>query len=239
MFRVKSKGDLHAQNPVQALDWLYDMYQSRTVWMNRALIGMLVLAALLALSLIALVILTPLKEKVPYVYTVDKATGEITKLGALEPTKLTENWAMSRYFLMHYVINRESYDNDNLTYPYQMAYAMTSPALRNAYLSAMDSGNPNSPSQQYGARQFVTVHVIAISKLSEDTASVRFQKILHDRTAGTTQTAEREAIVKWQYQANVEEQKLRDRNPLGFYITYYQSSPVSLETPTPHLTPSL
>jgi type IV secretion system protein VirB8 len=236
MFRKKSKGRSHAKNSsieqYQASDWLYDMYHSSTVWLNRALVGLCVLALLLAISIVTNFLLFPLKRQVPYLYAFNQATGEVTKLGELSPSQLPSNWQMSRFFLMHYVMDRESYDADNLDYPYQIAYAMTEPVLRDEYDRQVDSKNPASPYSLYGKNKYVTIHVLAVSQLSADTASVRFQKILHDRQAGTTQIAEREAIIKWHYQRKADSQKMLDRNPLSFYVTYYQSSPVSLDNPT-------
>lgn len=234
---IKKRPHFSSKSPVQDAEWLYDMYHSRTVWMNRALLSTVILAVLLALSLLTNVLLFPLKRQVPYLYAFDKATGEVTKLGALEPTQLSENWQMSRYFLQHYVMNRESYDSDNIEYPYQIAYAMTAPELRRDYDADVDSNNPASPYAIYGKSKYITVNVLAVSRLNDNTASIRFQKILHDRAAGTTQIAEREAIIKWHYQRIAQPQKLLDRNPLGFLVSYYVSSPVSLENPITSTTP--
>ncbi|TLY48699.1 MAG: hypothetical protein E6K54_01525 [Gammaproteobacteria bacterium] len=115
-----------------AADWRYDVYHSQAVWLRYSLIGNLGLLFSLLLALIMLVCLIPLKEKIPYLYAFNNATGEITKLGELEPTHLTANWQMTRYFLIHYVINRESYDSDNLEVPYQLAWAQSDVMIRNS-----------------------------------------------------------------------------------------------------------
>src|SRR5262245_13603289 len=93
--------------------WAYDLYQSQTLWLRRSLFALIVLMLLFTLSLIANLCLFPLKEKVPYLYAIDHATGEVTKVGQLEKTTLAANWALTRYFLIRYVINYESYDVKN------------------------------------------------------------------------------------------------------------------------------
>ena len=102
----------------ESANWAYDRYQSHSLWLRRSLLGLAVTTSLLAVSLASHLILMPLKEKVPYLYAFDHATGEITKIGSLEKTTLSENWELSRYLLIHYVMNYESYDIDNINLPY-------------------------------------------------------------------------------------------------------------------------
>src|SRR3990167_5643522 len=95
-------------------DWAYEIYQSQSLWLRRALVALTMMTILLGLSLLSHLFLLPLKEKVPYLYAFDHATGEITKIGTLEPTTLAGNWELSRYLLVHYVMNYEAYDSDNI-----------------------------------------------------------------------------------------------------------------------------
>ena len=97
---------------------------------------------LLTLSLLSTFHLFPLKEKVPYLYAFDHATGEITKIGTLEPTTLSANWELSRYLLIHYVINYESYDYDNIDVPYQMVWAQSADNVKKQYEEQVKSSNP-------------------------------------------------------------------------------------------------
>lgn len=212
-----------------ASDWAYDMYQSQTVWLRRSLFGMLLLTFLLALSLILNVCLFPLKEKVPYLYAFDHATGEITKIGTLEPTNLSSNWELSRYLLIHYVMNYESYDADNIELPYQMVWAQSADNVRQHYEALVKSDNPVSPYKLYSKDKYITVRVISINKLNDNTVDIKFEKTLHDRTSATEQVTQKEAIVKWEYTAAQTTQKILDRDPLGFKVTYYQVSQVNLE----------
>jgi type IV secretory pathway component VirB8 len=213
----------------EATNWAYDRYQSQGMWLRRSLLGLAMTASLLTLSLASNLMLIPLKEKVPYLYAFDHATGEITKIGSLEKTTLSENWELSRYLLIHYVMNYESYDVDNINLPYQLVWAQSDDHVRSQYEALMKSDNKVSPFQRYGKDKYVTVKVISINRLNDNTVDVKLEKILHDRTSHSEQAMQKEAIIRWEYQTAETSQKMLDRDPLGFKVTYYQVSQVNLE----------
>ena len=205
------------------------MYQSQTVWLRRALVALGIVIILLGVSIAANLILIPLKEKVPYLYAFDHATGEVTKIGELEKTNLSSNWALARYFLIHYVMNYESYNSDNIDLPYQQVFAQSADDVKKQFDNLVSSTNPNSPYRLYGKDKFITVKVISINRLNENTVDIKFQKKLHDRASNTDQVIYKEAILKWEF-SNVETtQKMLDRDPLGFKVTYYQVSQVNVD----------
>lgn len=213
-----------------ASDWRYDRYYSKTIWLRYSLIINTALLIALLLTLVMIACLIPLKQKVPYLYAFNQATGEVTKLGELEPTKLSANWQMTRYFIIHYVMNRESYDSDNLEIPYQLAWAQSNAIIRKQYDAEVSSNLANSPYQKYGKDKAITVRVLSVSRLNDNTAAIRFEKQLRDKTANTQQIVQQEAILKWQYQSMKTTQTQLDRNPLGFTVIYYQVTPVNLNS---------
>lgn len=210
-------------------EWAYEMYQSQRVWLSRALILNISLLLLLAVSLLTIFILLPLKEKVPYLYAFDHASGEITKIGELEASKLENNWELSRYLIIRYVINRESFDIDNVDLPYQLVWAQSADLIKQQYESTVKSDNKNSPFQILGKDKFITVKVISVSRLNDSTVDVKFDKIIHDRATLSEQVGHREAILKWTFDKAETSQKMLDRDPLGFKVTYYQSTQVNLD----------
>lgn len=210
-------------------NWAYDSYQSHSLWLRRALLALLVMASFLGLSIATNLSLLPLKEKVPYLYAFDKATGEISKLGILEPSSLSSNWELTRYLLIHYVINAESYDYDNVEQPYQMVWAQSSDNVRKQYEAQVKSDNSTSPYRIYGKERFITTRVLSVNQLNDNTVDVKFEKILHDRSSTSEQISHKEAIIKWQYTQAETSQKMLDRDPLGFKVSYYQVSQVNLD----------
>lgn len=212
-----------------AKDWAYDRYQMQGLWLRRCLFGLMMLFVLLGVSLIANLSLIPLKEKVPYLYAFDQVTGEVSKIGELEPTKLSGNWELTRYLLMRYVMNREGYDIDNLDVPYQMVWAQSAEHVRTQYETAVQSSNKQSPYQLYGKDKYIRVRVMSVNKLNDNTVDVKFTKTLHDRASGSEQVIQKEAIIKWEYTQAETTQKMLDRDPLGFKVTYYQATQVNIE----------
>ena len=211
-----------------ATDWAYDLYHSQTVWLRRTLVALIFLGILLFMSLCAMLLLFPLKEKVPYLYAFNQATGEIAKVGTLEPTTLSANWELSRYLLIHYVINRESYDYDNIETAYQMAWAQSIENVRKQYEEQVKSSSVHSPYHLYGKDKYITVRVLSVNQLNDKTVDVKFEKTLHDRALGSQQITQKEAIIKWEFAQSETTEKMLERDPLGFKVTYYQVSQVNL-----------
>jgi len=216
-------------NHQEARNWSYDRYYSQSIWLRRCLLSLVVVTAFLAMSLTGNLLLLPFKEKVPYLYAFDHATGEITKIGTLEPTTLSANWELSRYLIIHYVMNYENYDLDNLNVPYQLVWAQSADHVRSQYEVWMKSDNKQSPYQRFGKDSYVTVRVISVNRLNDNTVDVKFEKTLHDRASHSEQVIQKEAIIRWEYQTAETSQKMLERDPLGFKVTYYQVSQVNVD----------
>jgi type IV secretory pathway component VirB8 len=210
-------------------DWTYNIYQSQGVWLRRALCGLIVMGLLLGLSLIANIMLLPLKEKVPYLYAFDHASGEITKIGELDRTRLSANWMLTRYLLTQYVIHHESYHSDNIDLPYQLVWAQSSDEVKKEFEEQVKSSNPHSPYKLYGKDQYIIVHVKSINLLNDNTVDIKFEKKLHDKITNTEKIIAKEAIIKWTYVDADTTQKMLERDPLGFKVTYYEVTQVNID----------
>lgn len=213
----------------EAQDWAYDRYHVQGLWLRRSLFGLIITTVLLGMSLIANLTLIPLKEKVPYLYAFDQVSGEVSKIGKLEPTTLSGNWELTRYLLMHYAMNREGYDIDNLNIPYQMVWAQSAEHVRVQYEETVQSNNKQSPYQLYGKDKYITVRVLSVNQLNDNTVDMKFAKTLHDRASGSEKIIQKEAIIKWEYTQAETTQKMLDRDPLGFKVTYYQATQVNID----------
>jgi type IV secretion system protein VirB8 len=209
-------------------DWSYSLYHSHTLWLRRLLVLIVGLILLLIGSVATNVLLVPLKDNVPYLYAFDQATGEITKIGSLEKTTFSDNWELARYFLIHYVVNYESYNSDNMDLPYQLVWAQSSEEMRKRFETQMNSSNADSPYKRFGKDKFITVKVTSVNRLNDNTVDIKFQKTLHDKTTNTEQVNYKEAIVKWQFTQAETTQKMLDRDPLGFKVNYYQTTQVTV-----------
>ena len=73
-----------------------------------------VAAAIALLLALALVMLLPLKSVEPYTLLVDRQTGHVEALEPLSEQMVSADAALTRSFLVQYVIARESFDVDSL-----------------------------------------------------------------------------------------------------------------------------
>jgi type IV secretion system protein VirB8 len=104
---------------------------------------------------------------------------------------------------------------------------MSDDNIRKQYDAEVGSTIKTSPYQMYGKNKSVIVNVLSVSRLNENTASIRFDKVLHDHESGMQQVSHNVAIIKWKYVKEPATQKALDRNPLGFKVFYYQLTQVN------------
>lgn len=88
---------------------------------------------LAVLEAIALILLIPLKREVPYTLLVDRQTGFVEALKPLEHRSLTPDDALTRSFLVQYVIARESFDTATLQDNYRKVGLWSAGEARNDF----------------------------------------------------------------------------------------------------------
>ena len=175
------------------------------------------------LSILALILVLPLKEFAPYVVTVDKNTGWLEVTRGLDAGNLTQNEALTTANIVRCVVARESFDASD--YPQlfrEVGLCMTDRALT-AYRRDQDQSNPNSPAVLYGYDGLIRVEIGSVNLLTETTAIVSFRTILEFRN--------REVVNHWRaamtFSYTNKNFTMSDRfiNPLGFQISSYRRDP--------------
>ena len=78
------------------------------------------------LSVIAIGLLMPLKENVPYVIRVNETTGAIDLVTSVRGKDIEFDEAQDKYWVNQYVINRESYDWHTLANRYVITQELSS-----------------------------------------------------------------------------------------------------------------
>jgi type IV secretion system protein VirB8 len=191
-------------------------------------------AALIALvEAFALFLLIPLKREVPYTLLVDRQTGYVEALEPLEPGRVTADSALTRSFLVQYVIARESFDADTLQENYRKVGLMSGGEARERYLAQMQSGTPGNPFSVLSRRATVDVRVRSVSSLSADTAMVRFDTIQTDPGGQPQLSQNWAAVIRYRY--SDAEMGAADRlvNPMGFQVVRYRKDPETLPEAEP------
>jgi type IV secretory pathway component VirB8 len=161
---------------------------------------------------------------------VNRQTGEVTALKELEGHQYSANWVMIRYFLHQYVMNRHLYSNEDIKRTFNVALAMSAKSIASEYEEQIMDTNSESPLNTLNTSFYRDVEILGISQLNYNTALVRFKTITVNKSAkNDKKTKDLQAVIKWQFVDAPASLKDRDDNPLGFFVTYYQESPVYAE----------
>jgi type IV secretion system protein VirB8 len=194
------------------------------------------IAAIIALvEAFALVALIPLKRDVPYTLLVDRETGYVQALKPFEGEMVAADTALTRSFLVQYVIARESFDIDSLAEDYRKVGLWSADEARERYIALMRPSNPLSPQASLPRRSTIDVQIRSVSALSANTAMVRFSTVRTDPGARPHVAQHWAAVITYRF-TNAE-MSAADRltNPLGFQVTRYRRDPETLPEAAPQV----
>lgn len=201
-----------------------DLERSRRVaWIVAALAG--VIALLLA---IALVVLLPLKTVEPYTLLVDRQTGHVEALAPLERQTITPDDALTRSFLVQYVIARESFDASSVQRDYGRVALWSTGDARERYLAQMQATNPASPLAYMPRGGSIAVEVRSVSSLAADSALIRFTTVRTDPGAQPQPPQYWAAVLNYRYSGAEMSEADRLINPLGFQVIRYRRNAETL-----------
>jgi len=195
-----------------------DLERSRRIaWIVAA-----VAAAIALLLAIALVILLPLKTVEPYTLLVDRQTGHVEALAPLERQTVTPDAALTRSFLVQYVIARESFDADSVQRNYRKVSLWSAGDARQRYQAQMASSNPASPLAYMPRNGTIAVEVRSVSSLSANSSLVRFTTVRTDPGAQPQPPQYWAAVISYEFSGAEMTEEDRLINPLGFQVTRYR-----------------
>lgn len=222
----KMRGDYYQQ----AGDWYQDQYASMAISRHRYRLFAASAGVLLALSLIAIATMMPLKQYIYRIIEVNHQTGEVTALKELEGNRYAANWVMVRYFLNQYVMNRHLYSKEDIKRTFNLALSLSAKPIADDYAQQILDTNPQSPLNVLKDDYYRNVEVLGINQLNENTALVRFRTLTISKSDKSDKKInELQAVIKWEFSNITASLQDRDDNPLGFFVTYYQESPVYAE----------
>lgn len=178
--------------------------------------------AIALLLAITLVLMLPLKTVEPYTLLVDRQTGHVEALEPLSEQMVSADAALTRSFLVQYVIARESFDVDSLDEDYRKVGLWTVGAERQRYLAEMSSANPSSKTQTLPRNAVIRTEVKSVSSLSDTSSLVRFQTTRSDTSGRAFAPQHWAAVISYQYSGAEMSADDRLLNPLGFQVTRYR-----------------
>lgn len=180
-----------------------------------------IFAAITLLSLVALVMLVPLKSFEPYIVTVDKTTGFIeVKSGLTRPANLTEQEAVTQANIVRFIRAREGYDPYAIEEIFGIAALLSTGEAARELQELYSAANPQNPARLYGRLKKLLVDIKSVTFPNASTSIVRFS---------TTEKSDTDSIVRhyisvvrFRYTDTPATNEWRFENPLGFQVYDYR-----------------
>jgi len=178
---------------------------------------------------VALVLLMPLKQVIPYLVRVDGSTG-IVDVVPVFAGRATPEEAVTRYFLTHYVSVCERFNFSTAESDYEECGAFHSAQRNQAWYALWTSTNPNSPLNLHKDGSSVRVQVNAVSFFTRasglsDLAQVRYLKAMRQGAGSEESFTHWLATIQYAYGEAAKDPKTRRWNPLGFKIIDFRTEP--------------
>lgn len=206
----------------EARSWDRDRFvaatrSKRIAWSVAGVAGVLAVVGVGAVAA-----LSPLKTVVPYVITVDKATGATEVTQELRGDKsITYDEAVRKYFLATYVRYREGWIPQAREEYFNTVLSLSTREEQTRWTSFYRKDNPESPQNTLSASESVFVKIQAVSFISPNVAQVRFTKELQrDQQIIATPAI---ATITFDVLSKPESEKGRYANPLGFQVKAYRA----------------
>lgn len=178
-----------------------------------------------ALSIGAVMGLTPLKEVQPYLVRVDNNTGVTDLVTTLKTKEDTYGEVMDKYWLSQYVKYRESYNWYTVQSTYDASMLLSSPEIQADIGKFMAS--PAAPYKVFKDTTMVDIKILAVTWVG-NTAQVRFERTIKKVNATDQDPPIKQrmiATIGYHYFNTPQKEADRLINPLGLQILSYRVDP--------------
>lgn len=172
----------------------------------------------------------PLKTVETHVVVVDKTSGQLDRVAAVQDMTLDENDAIIQANLVSYVDQRETYDLADSEQRINAVLGRSDGDASRTLRALWDSTNEDYPITVYGEGAKIDVLIKSVNQLSDGVAQVRFTKTL--RMPRDTRTVTRGYVATIAFAFRPETKQLLQEvwgNPLGFVVTSYRVDAETLE----------
>jgi len=173
------------------------------------------------LSLLALVLLIPLKSFEPYIVEVDKNTGYLeVKTGLTRPANLSEQQAITQANIVRFIRAREGYDPYSIEENFAIAALLSTGNAARELQDLYSASNTRNPARLFGKNKKVTTEIASVTFPNSSTGIVRFATV----EISETDSIPRHwiAVVRYRYTDTPAINEWRFENPLGFQVYDYR-----------------
>ncbi len=209
----------------QVSEWYQDHFGSMMISRNRWCLIALIALTLASLEVLALIFLTPFKTVEPYVIQVDQKSGMTTVLKPLrdgQEKSLTEEEALTKSFIVKYILARETYDPQDINQNYDLVRLMSASSEAQKFDAQVTNGNPQSPVERYKTTTTRTVKISSVSFLDQKKKTAQIRFVSTESTHNQTKPEYWVAILTFRYVNAPMDESDRLNNPLGFQVLSYR-----------------
>lgn len=170
----------------------------------------------------AIWIMSPLKQGVPYVYEVDRNTGQTTLLRVANPQSIPRTELMDKYWVTEYIRSRETYDYNTVDAEFRRVREMTMADQFGPYMKQFQG--ENSLDRVLGPAKMIRIEILSVGIEGDGIARVRFiRRQINTANMAPENESYWTATIGFQYLPNYTNEG--DRllvNPFGFKVTSYR-----------------
>ena len=175
------------------------------------------------ISIIAVVLLAPLKTIEPYVIRVDNTTGMVDILTILDEKEISSNEALDKYFISQYVKAREGYYYELLNQDYLLTQLMSSEKVANEYRAWYEGENARD--QILKNSNEVNVQILSVvlgNSNGVKTSTIRTLITTKNLSSGAITQETKVITLSYEYILAKASEENRILNPLGFKVLTYR-----------------
>lgn len=167
-------------------------------------------------------VMSPLKQGIPYVFQVDKYTGQSTLLRVANPESIPRTELMDKYWVTEYVRSRETYDYNTVDAEFRRVREMTMADQFGPYMKQFQG--EQSLDRVLGPAKMIRIEILSVGIEGDGIARVRFiRRWINTSNMAPESESYWTATIGFQYLPNYT--TAGDRllvNPFGFKVTSYR-----------------
>lgn len=208
----------------QAMDFESSMKYMVEQSNKRAYLFAMFCGVMAVLSIVAVMLLTPLKTTEPYLVRVNDITGAVDIVTILDTEHITNNEALDKHFVSAYVRAREGYYYDMLNRDYELVNVLSSDSVASDYKDIYKGDNARD--KVFSNKIQIGVDVLSIVLTESNgvkTATIRTNLKIKNITTKSLVNQYRVITLSYEYQNLKLDENLRHLNPLGFKVLTYRT----------------
>lgn len=177
MFGRKKPPQPLVKPDIDALSFEVDIAQRSYKSERWAWTLVIVFAVIAAMAVAAVLLLTPLKQTIPYFVYVDKETGATQAVVVNDRASITTNEAVARYWLGRYISARERYVYRLQQEDFDFVVATSAPAVAQEYSYPYTGPTNRAELLKETIEERINILSVQLTPATTGRGTVRFQKI--------------------------------------------------------------